>query len=82
MSNNNKYCCICGKQLVSEKGRNDSYCIGGPITLMGIDQYCCHICSTDLDENGLFPEERSQAQALSDSEILMMNLVGSFERCK
>jgi hypothetical protein len=26
---------------------------------MGFGQWCCPECAVDLDENGLFPEERS-----------------------
>ena len=31
-----------------------------PATNMGFGQWCCKICSEDLDENGLFPEERGE----------------------
>jgi hypothetical protein len=51
-------CCVCGRQIVSYKSSND-YIVGGhPPTIMAIDSFCCHECASDLDENGLFPEER------------------------
>jgi hypothetical protein len=56
-----KYCCVCGRQIVSYKS-NDQYTVGGfPATHMCGNDLCCHICAEDLDENGLFPEERSAA---------------------
>jgi hypothetical protein len=54
-----KRCCCCSRQIVSNVvGINDKYCCNVPATRMWSDQWCCKECSKDLDENGLFPEER------------------------
>lgn len=51
-------CECCGRQIVSYK-IDDQYCIGGGLPkMLGFGKYCCHKCGEDLDENGLFPEER------------------------
>ncbi len=53
-------CACCGRQIVSYPV-NDKYCVGGkPPKALGFGKYCCHICGKDLDENGLFPEERRE----------------------
>jgi hypothetical protein len=31
---------------------------------MGFGQWCCRECSKDMDENGLFPEERGGYEIL------------------
>ena len=51
------YCCVCARQITSNNV-SDNYEAPGPVTLMGFGEYCCSECSKDLDENGLFPEER------------------------
>ncbi len=54
------YCSVCARQLVSNNESTDITIGGKPPTIMGINMYACHECSVDLDENGLFPEERTQ----------------------
>jgi hypothetical protein len=53
------YCCCCGRQMVQlpfdKKITTSSKCA----VSMGFGQWCCPECAVDLDENGLFPEERS-----------------------
>lgn len=54
-------CCCCGKQIVDyQVGRNDEYrTIKAGIVPIGPSLgYACGYCAEDLDENGLFPEER------------------------
>lgn len=54
------HCCCCGKQVVSWKPNHDDYVT----TLVGAragfnrNEVFCGYCAEDLDENGLFPEER------------------------
>lgn len=51
-------CCVCARQIVSYPV-DGKYAIGGkPVTRMFGDDCCCYICAEELDENGLFPEER------------------------
>jgi hypothetical protein len=53
------YCCCCAKQIVQYDVRqDDKYVTCGPVIAMGFGKVCCKFCSKDLDENGLFPEER------------------------
>lgn len=56
--NDKKYCCVCARQIVSYKISNKLAVGGSPSTNMGFGKQCCCECSEDLDENGLFPEER------------------------
>lgn len=52
------YCSCCARQIVSYPASNN-YIVGGkPATHDVLDKYICHECAEDLDENGLFPEER------------------------
>ena len=51
-------CCCCARQLVSYEESTDRTVSGKNATLMGPGMYACYECSQDLDENGLFPEER------------------------
>lgn len=51
------YCCVCGRQI-SNKPWSKELQAPMPATAMGADSYACADCSADLDENGLFPEER------------------------
>lgn len=53
------YCCCCARQIVSFVTKPDEYVTTLPATFMGIDKWACSECSKDLDENGLFPEERT-----------------------
>jgi len=54
------YCASCGRQVVP---RNEStqYIAPGlcPKAAVGLKQVFCDECSQELDENGLFPEERA-----------------------
>lgn len=51
-------CECCGRQIVSYMV-DDKWCIGGSLPKsLGFGKYCCHKCGEDLDENGLWPEER------------------------
>ena len=53
------YCCVCARQIVSYEA-DDDYIIGSRSVInMGPGKFCCLNCGKDLDENGLFPEERS-----------------------
>jgi hypothetical protein len=55
------FCVVCGKQAVNEfVKQNDKHCttiIGAKAAIKSDECYCGH-CAKDLDENGLFPEER------------------------
>ncbi len=51
-------CACCGRQIVKETV-DDKRCIGGGLPKsLGFGKYCCHKCGEELDENGLYPEER------------------------
>lgn len=55
------YCECCGKQAVSYLvPRNDKYCTVrlGAKSGFKSDTCICGYCAEELDENGLFPEER------------------------
>ena len=55
------YCCTCGKQCVSYNvSKDDKYCTirEGAKASIGNNVCICGYCSIELDENGLFPEER------------------------
>lgn len=55
---NKHYCCCCARQITHTKNNNDYECCG-PVKFMGPTLgFICFECSKDLDENGLFPEER------------------------
>ena len=53
-----KYCCVCGRQFVKVSWDDKIMVSSYNAVIMGIDEFCCYQCSKDLDENGLFPEER------------------------
>ena len=56
------YCCACGRQVVSFcRGRGTGSDLVAPYPVVaGIDdQVFCADCAEDLDENGMFPEERA-----------------------
>jgi hypothetical protein len=56
---NIKKCFSCARQIVSYTvSIDDKYCCNRPATSMGFGQWCCKECSKELDENGLFLEER------------------------
>lgn len=56
-------CIICGRQLTNKKPWSNQQ-TKGPFTSM-IGGNCCANCSIDLDENGLFPEERTLPKSYS-----------------
>lgn len=55
-------CVTCGKQALDQQvppdDRNTTTLIGAKAAFRSDECYCGH-CAVDLDENGLFPEERS-----------------------
>lgn len=55
------YCCVCGKQAIDAPvSIDDNYVttlIGAKAGFKQNECFCGH-CAVDLDENGLFPEER------------------------
>ena len=51
-------CCCCGRQIIGHGKSSDQYSTYGPALRMIQNDYICKECSIDLDENGLFPEER------------------------
>ena len=57
-------CCCCGKQCVSYNvPPDDKHCTimrGGKAAFKHNEIFCGY-CAVDLDENGLFPEERFKA---------------------
>jgi len=58
-----KYCSCCGKQAISEYvKRNHSFLtiLEGAKCDCNPNYVICGHCARDLDENGLFPEEREQ----------------------
>ena len=58
------YCCCCGRQITKNKVSNDYEC-PMPCVFMGPGVgYCCADCSVDLDNDGLFPEERERCKFL------------------
>lgn len=54
------YCCTCGKQVVSYAVSRRDQCrtISEGAVAGGLGQVFCGYCAEELDENGLFPEER------------------------
>jgi hypothetical protein len=55
-------CCCCARQIVDYCKTPDQHITRLPAVYMGPTLgYCCGECSKDLDENGLFPEERDNA---------------------
>ena len=54
-----KRCCCCARQIVSGSvDIRDEYRCMVPAVNMGFGAWCCKECSKDLNEDGLFPEER------------------------
>ena len=54
-------CCCCGKQIVDyQVGRTDEYRTTktGAVSMGASLGFACGYCAEDLDEDGLFPEER------------------------
>jgi len=57
-----KHCCCCGKQIVksycpNENDKNATTAVGAKAGFGG--EFFCGHCAKDLDEDGLFPEERA-----------------------
>jgi hypothetical protein len=56
------YCCVCGKQAVKGQypSRYDLYITKTEGGRAGFnrDECFCGYCAEEMDENGLFPEER------------------------
>ena len=56
------YCCCCGRQIVSHcngRGTGSELVAPNPAIAGFQDQAFCADCAEDLDENGLFHEERA-----------------------
>lgn len=54
------YCCCCTKQIVSgEVKKQDEYVTQSRGSRFMCEGVICGFCAEDLDENGLFPEERN-----------------------
>jgi len=60
-------CQCCGRQIVRRQV-NDECCVGGQPPTVMVGGFCCHVCAQDLDEYGLFPEERASAEMLRDTD--------------
>ena len=54
-------CVVCCRQVVSYNA-NDEYIVGAEGAKAAIGGVFCVDCGEDLDENGLFPEERAQCR--------------------
>jgi len=57
------YCCCCCRQVISSKYNiNDKHVIDNNYAKAGFKpgEVFCRDCGKDLDENGLFPEERAE----------------------
>lgn len=55
------YCVCCAKQAIDrEVPRNDKYCtiLEGARSGFKSDECYCGYCAEEMDEDGLFPEER------------------------
>ena len=50
-------CCVCGRQICKDPWSKELQA-PLPATHMGIGTYACGDCFKDLDEYGLFPEEK------------------------
>jgi len=54
-----KYCSCCGRQFVKRKTFCDDECVSCELAVKDFgDKFICKYCARDLDENGLFTEER------------------------
>jgi len=52
-------CSICDKQIIRDHVEiDDKFVTCGPVKILCCNQYACYYCGQDLDENGIFPEER------------------------
>ena len=61
------YCSCCGKQAISENvsryNRSMSILEGAKADCAS-DRCICGYCAEELDENGMFPEERAQIEGI------------------
>lgn len=61
-------CCCCGKQVVKNQNpsRDDKYItkMEGAKAAFTLNEVFCGYCAEELDEHGLFPEERAQIEGL------------------
>lgn len=55
-------CECCGRQILPGPGVPDKYVTYGPARRLVADQYLCGQCARELDEDGLFPEERNNLE--------------------
>ena len=51
-------CCCCNRQMVKSEESTERTVCGYNATHMGPGMFACSECAADLDENGMFPEER------------------------
>lgn len=60
------YCCVCGKQAVKDRNpsRDDEYITKLESSRAGFksNEVFCGYCAEEMDENGLFPEERTNLE--------------------
>lgn len=55
-------CCCCLRTIIkNDRAGGKDYAPGIGAIWLGNDKLCCGECAKDLDEFGLFPEERSVA---------------------
>lgn len=55
---NKAYCSCCGRQFCESPWSKELTVPYDGAVSMGPRKYACKYCAEDLDENGLFPEER------------------------
>lgn len=59
------YCCACGRQISPpDTIWSTDVQASGPATLMGFKKYACKECAEELDENGLYPEEKEECEVV------------------
>ena len=64
-------CCCCGKQAINQRvSRDDKYVtiLEGAKPGFSAGECYCGYCAEELDENGLFPEERAAALFVNSLE--------------
>jgi hypothetical protein len=57
------HCQCCARQIVSYEV-NDKFTIGGKPSYRMLKGFCCYECGKDLNEHGLFPEEKAMWESL------------------
>ncbi len=67
-------CECCGRQIVHRTTYqgSDQYVVYGPATILWPGQYACSECAGELDQDGLYPEERAEAERVA--RILAMRI--------